>query len=98
MSDQKEQDRLDEINRRTQSFIERGEPMYDHESQVELQAADDIDWLLDLIARRARENERLKAALDTLKIGGCWCETGEGNPHTAQCLAVQRQMLDWVRA
>jgi hypothetical protein len=35
----------------------------------------------------------LEAALVALKIGECWCETGDGNPHAAGCLNAQAAAL-----
>lgn len=41
-------------------------------------------------------NERVLEAIDALKAGDCWCDTGEGNPHTQQCLNTQRLRLKTV--
>lgn len=41
-----------------------------------------------------REQIALVAAIDALRTdGGCWCDTGDGNPHTAACLQMQRALL-----
>lgn len=41
---------------------------------------------LDAADTLRAERDRLLEALEVLRSdGGCWCDTGDGNPHTAAC-------------
>lgn len=50
-------------------------------------------YALGLAAGAQGEREALIDTIEALRIGPCWCDTGDGNPHSAACLRVQSLLV-----
>lgn len=90
--------RIAELEKEMSTKEKKIEELIEYGAQI---AATRIEWMKkaqELVKERdaaIAERDGLRRAIERLEItDGCWCDTGEGNPHTSQCRNMNATIAD----